>query len=741
MIMKMSTIVILSILIALSAIGDIPAKLQVRLSQIDQLYYEGKYDEAIEAYRKLIDGNPDLGNNPAVLVKLGRCYLRKGDLKSAHSYLMLAIEKEPDGSYASQAVASLASLYSQRYQYDKVVEVCQRIADKFPSTQAGATALYYVGNYLYIQGKREDALKAFEKFLKVYPSSIYRSSVLSMLADLYVAQGRFDKAETLLRNFLARNPRNTDLARHLGDVYIRQGRYDEAIRILETGQQVNPNDTSLIEKLGEAYLMKGDREKAIRTWMKILSVASYDESYRRQRLASIFKSHEMYDMAVQQYLAALKRRPTDSYIYSQLADIYRILGDIEKAVDTYIKAILNIGVGYGVRERMIKEMVQIVPEGEREKTLNRAIESVREAISGQPRNPGYRLALIELLFYRKEYTGALDELRKLAKIYIDQGSMIKRYAKRLERMGRPEIALLYYRSIVELFPRGRFTLEASLATARIYMKIGRPDKGEQVLEDMISKGVRSPRIYELLGEIQMRSGRLERALATFRSLQSMTSEAGSALARIKSAECLILLGRYDEAKVELDRLKGQPGIPQNLLGKLMGDWFFWQGMFDEAAREYEALAEKDGDDEITKEALERLSLIKLNGDLFYEPLAMFVDGMRYERQGQPVKALATYGMLLNRFPSSQITDDARYRMAVILEGLGNVGEAKHMLEQIASTDSPLAPRAQMDLAEMEAAKSPQRAVELYSKLVEKFPRSGLAPIARKRIQELTSPQP
>ena len=737
--MKTSTILILSALMTLSAAGDIPTKLQIRMSQIDQLYYEGKYDEAIQAYQNLIKENPDLENRPAVLVKLGRCYLRKGDYKSARSYLMLAVEREPDGSYASQAVASLASLYSQRYQYDKVVEVCQRIADKFPSTSAGATALYYVGNYLYIQGKREDALKTFERFLKIYPSSIYRSSVLSMLSDLYVVQGKFDKAETLLRSFLARNPKNTDLARHLGEVYIRQGRYEEAIRILETGWRANPNDTSLIEKLGKAYLMKGEREKAIQTWMRILTVTSYDESYRRQRLASIFKSHEMYDMAVQQYLAALKRRPTDSYIYSQLADIYRILGDTEKAVDTYIKAILNLGVGYGVRERMIKEMMRIVPEGKKRERLNGAIERVKERISAQPRNPGYRLALIELLFYGKRYMEALDELRKLAKIYIDQGGMIKRYAERLERMGKPEIALLYYRSINELFPRNRFAAEASIAAAQIYMRIGRPDKGEQILEDMISEGMRSSRIYELLGEIQMRSGRLEEALATFRSLQSMTSVAGSALAEMKAVECLILLGRYEEAKVELDRLKGRPGISQNLLDKLTGDWFFWQGMFDEAARKYEAVADKD--DKAAKEALERLSLIKLNGDLLYEPLAMFVDGMRYERQGQPVKALATYGMLLNRFPSSQIADDARYRMAIILEGLGNVGEAKHMLQQIASTDSPLAPHAQMDLAEMEAAKNPQRAVELYSELVERFPKSGLAPIARKRIQELAPLRP
>ena len=78
-IMKASMIAILSILITFSAAGDIPAKLQMRLSQIDQLYYEGKYDEAIQAYQNLIKGNPDLGNRPAVLVKLGRCYLRKGD--------------------------------------------------------------------------------------------------------------------------------------------------------------------------------------------------------------------------------------------------------------------------------------------------------------------------------------------------------------------------------------------------------------------------------------------------------------------------------------------------------------------------------------------------------------------------------------------------------------------------------------------------------------------------------------
>lgn len=732
---------ILLILLAISIADRIPAEQQIRLNQADQLYYEGKYEEAIKVYQDLIEKNPVLKNMPKILVKLGRCYSRKGDYKNAHTYLALAVERDPDGSYASQAVAALASLYSQRYQYDKVVEVCRGIADRFPSTQAAATALYYVGNYLYVQGKRDEAIKAFGKLVEGYPSSVYRSSALSMLADLYVNRGEFKKAEELLKRFLARNPRNTDLARYLGDVYVRQERYDEAIRMLESGLRANPNDTSLIEKLGEAYLLKGERERAVDVWMRILNVSSYDESYRRQRLASIFKSHKMYDLAVQQYNEALKRRPTASYIYSQLADIYRILGDMEKAISTYIEAILNLGVGFGIRERMIREMMEITPESEGDRVLSEAIERIKNAIASQPNNPGYRLALIEVLFYSGDYMGALKELRELAGIYMDQGGVIRRYAMRLERRGKPEIALLYYREILNLFPTGRFTSEASLAMARIYMRIGRPDKGEEILRRMISRGVRSPHVYELLGEVQMEADRIDEALSTFKLLQTMTGGVKSLFARMKAAECLILLGRYDEAKAELDSLDEQPGVNQDLLRKLRGDWFFWQGMFDEAAGEYEALAEKGRDSSVVREALERLSLIKLNGELFYEPLAMFVDGMRYEKHGDPVKALTTYGMLLNRFPSSQIADDARYRMAIILEALGNIGEAKHILSQIASSGSPLAPRAQMDLAEMEAARNPKRAIDLYSKLIEKFPQSALAPFARRRIQELASSQP
>jgi outer membrane protein assembly factor BamD (BamD/ComL family) len=120
----------------------------------------------------------------------------------------------------------------------------------------------------------------------------------------------------------------------------------------------------------------------------------------------------------------------------------------------------------------------------------------------------------------------------------------------------------------------------------------------------------------------------------------------------------------------------------------------------------------------------------------YKPLMMFVDGMRHQKRGDSIEALTTYGILTNRYPSSLVADDARYRMAKILDELGNTGESKHILSEIASSSSPLASSARMDLAEMESRTSPRRGMESYATMIETFPQSALTPFARKRIQDL-----
>lgn len=718
-----------------------PVDLIRKLSRADQLYYDGKYEEAARIYEGLVGEERASNLMPKILLRLGRCYSKMGDLRRAHTYYSLAIDENPRSSFASQAVSFLATLYASRYQYDKAIEICRSIAEKYPSTPAAAVALYYAGNYLYLRGRKEEAAKAFEELVKKYPSSVYRESALSMLADIYMDEGRFDEAEAMLRSFFQRNPNNTDLARHLGEIYARQGKTEAALRILEMAHKINPNDTSVIEKLGEIYMSMGDRAKAIEIWKRLLTVSTYSESYRYQRLASVLKAHKLYDLALQYYREALKRQPSSTYIYSQIAEIYSIQGDIERAISTYAEAILKVGPGFGLRERMLEDMMEIVPGARREEALAEVEGRVREALRSNPSNPSYLQALVEVLFFKGDYGGALQALRRLANVFVDQGETLKRYARKLERLGRPLSAILYYREILNLFPKGRLAVEAALNAARIHMEIGQPTKAEEVLNRLVSLGYRDPRIYMALGEAQLEgTGEIDRALSNFRLAQALSSGEEATAAELKAIECLIISGRFEEAKKELQELEGK-GAPPDEIEKLWGEWFFWQGMFEEAAARYRKAAEENPTGDAGRKALERLSLIKLNSDYFCQPLTMFVEGMRYERTGDKVKALATYGMIINRFPDSSVVDEAKFRMALVLQGLGNEGEAERFLSEVASSDSALAPRAQAYLADMIASKDPKRAIEEYSKLLDKFPKSAFAPYARERIRQLAEQLP
>jgi membrane associated rhomboid family serine protease len=79
---------------------------------------------------------------------------------------------------------------------------------------------------------------------------------LFLLADAYLQNGDYAKAEPVLRHILQVTPADNDARFNLGLVDLKLGNYDDAIANLTTFAQHNPRDATAQQALGEAYEAK-----------------------------------------------------------------------------------------------------------------------------------------------------------------------------------------------------------------------------------------------------------------------------------------------------------------------------------------------------------------------------------------------------------------------------------------------------------------------------------------------------
>ena len=116
------------------AIGQVNQEARIAQNEADNLYYDGKIEEALSKYKQLLEKYPNYDYKKRVLTMRGRCYSKLGKDSLAVKTFQEVIDDDPNDSYASQAVSLMGNLFRQRYQYKEAILVCQQVVKKHPKT-------------------------------------------------------------------------------------------------------------------------------------------------------------------------------------------------------------------------------------------------------------------------------------------------------------------------------------------------------------------------------------------------------------------------------------------------------------------------------------------------------------------------------------------------------------------------------------------------------------------------------
>lgn len=180
---------------------------------------QGKYEEALAAFSRLIDGG-----DRSVLADRGDCLANLGRLdEAAASYQEALQENEAD----PKAIVGLGVVSLLQGKQVKAVTWFNRALKADPANTRALCGLGMVRN---MQGKEVEAFDCFRRALAADPENL---TALHELVKLSYATGRFDEALPLLDSYLMHHPADLDMLYTLAGIQHKAGSNAEALESIE----------------------------------------------------------------------------------------------------------------------------------------------------------------------------------------------------------------------------------------------------------------------------------------------------------------------------------------------------------------------------------------------------------------------------------------------------------------------------------------------------------------------------
>lgn len=220
---------------------------------------------------------------------------------------------------------------------------------------------------------------------------------------------RYEEAQEAYEKVLLCDPVSDYVLRELGLVLIKMGKNHEALERFKEFIAGKPDDIDVRLLLADLYSSMGKNDEAVETYNGILAI-SEDEQALLMLGTFYFQKHQ-YDKA-REILDRLVRQNAYSYLgYYYLAQLYRELRLITKALDAYEKALT---INWSAR--LATEVAEYYEQQER---YDDAIRLYRQVVEDDATNDQARVRLVNTYLATDRPELALAELQEFRKVADD----------------------------------------------------------------------------------------------------------------------------------------------------------------------------------------------------------------------------------------------------------------------------------------------------------------------------------
>ncbi|MBX7258087.1 MAG: tetratricopeptide repeat protein [Candidatus Hydrogenedentes bacterium] len=222
----------------------------------------GRRDEAVEAYKKLVDSGTDHSD---VYGNLARLLRDQGQEKQAQSVLEKAVTDRPQDAHVRVEYARYLARTSDWTKVEALLQEAMTLAPDDPDVlMARAQSLSLRGDYAGAIDLGKRALDAKQSDINAY----------LVLAGAYSSLGKVDEAIAVLAAAPAEiQADNPSLPIMLVDLQLSANRFDDAHKTIEFYKSVNPNQMPIVEYFaGKELLVKGEPAAAVQRLASVVQL-------------------------------------------------------------------------------------------------------------------------------------------------------------------------------------------------------------------------------------------------------------------------------------------------------------------------------------------------------------------------------------------------------------------------------------------------------------------------------------
>jgi len=211
--------------------------------------------------------------------------------------------------------------------YSSAMDYAQRATQGAPNDPHLWFLLGYTAR---LARKSQISLDAYNRGLRLSPSSL---DGLSGLAQTYNVMGRRDEAERILTQVLSADPRRSNDAEVLGEILLRSGEYDKSLAVLARAEAIGPSArVELLMALSHERLKQFDQANH---YLELAKSRAPNNPEVQRALAGFYRETGNYPAAI----TALKAiRGAGPEVKAELAYTYQLDGQLEESAAVYSQA-------------------------------------------------------------------------------------------------------------------------------------------------------------------------------------------------------------------------------------------------------------------------------------------------------------------------------------------------------------------------------------------------------------------
>ncbi len=274
------------------ALAELDAALDINPSNVNWQAQRGflldqleRFDEAIEAYRDVLDAEPE---DRETLLALGIDLERVGRLSESAAVLDRLRAFHPDFEPGFCFGILVCAELEQHDQAEELFYLAQHLREDCPN------CFYHMGISLAERGEFKRALYCWERvldidaafegvrgqmarahraagdpdaahdwYLKAVREDPGDTDLLFEMGNLLFEQGKFERATTKFRQVLELSPDHVDAHFALAEVMLSQDKTDKAIELLSALHELDEEYPGLALRQGAAHLKLGQRDEAL----------------------------------------------------------------------------------------------------------------------------------------------------------------------------------------------------------------------------------------------------------------------------------------------------------------------------------------------------------------------------------------------------------------------------------------------------------------------------------------------